>query len=76
MTKWKKLSEKSPHCDSSFGTFWKRQSSIEGSVVMGRRGWDGWAGPEGFRAVTLLSDTVTLGACQCTYICQDPQSEP
>lgn len=43
---------------------------------MERRGWDGWAGPEGFRAVTLLSDTVTLGASQRTYICQDPQSEP
>ena len=63
MTKWKKLSEKSPHCDSSFGVFWKRRSSVEGLVVMGR-------------TVTLFSNTVTLGAYQCTYICQDPQSEP
>ena len=25
--------------------------------------------------MTLFSNTVTLGAYQCTYICQDPQSE-
>lgn len=43
MTKWKKLSEKSPHCDSSFGVFWKRWSSVEGLVVMGRGGWVGRA---------------------------------
>ena len=35
-------------CDScsacpSFGTFWKRRSSVEGSVVMGKGGWMGGA---------------------------------